>query len=163
VKESEIWDRLGRVKIVGAHTILRARISSTPIRLITRSKTSSGSDVKPGQGRDDVIEDGDEDFKTRISIIAGFGMQSARPKWQMSDMSLVMIVRAGKTVGKEENEEKKEGREEIKGKAKGKEKEKGAKQLGKQRREWRTPEGTHQHTSRNGNMNTQPMPPRADP
>jgi hypothetical protein len=91
LEESEIWDRLGRVKIVGTHTILRARISSTPIRLITRSRTSSGSDVKPGLGREDMIEDGDGEFKRRSSIIAGFGMQSARPKWQIPDMSLVMI------------------------------------------------------------------------
>jgi hypothetical protein len=52
-------------------------------------------------------------------------MQSARPKWQMPDMSLVMVVRVGETVGKEENEEKKEGTDEIKGKSKGKGKEKG--------------------------------------
>jgi hypothetical protein len=57
MNESEIWGRLSRVKIVGVCTILRARISSTPMRLITKSKTSSGSDVNLGLGRHDMIEE----------------------------------------------------------------------------------------------------------
>jgi len=36
-----------------------------PIRLITRSRTSSGSDVKPEAGRHDMIEEVDAVFKTR--------------------------------------------------------------------------------------------------
>jgi hypothetical protein len=78
VKRTEISVRLSRVKIV-AHTILRARISSTPMRLITRSRMSSGSDVKPVPGRHDMIEVAMA-FEMGPPAVAGFRMPSGRPK-----------------------------------------------------------------------------------
>jgi hypothetical protein len=65
-----------RVRVVGIHTILSARISSTPMRLITRSKTSSGSDVKPVPGLGDMIEGVEIDFEMRTSNVDGSCKQS---------------------------------------------------------------------------------------
>lgn len=65
---------------MGVHTILRARISSTPMRLTTRSRISSGSDDNPVLGRHDMIEEVAMAFETGPPVAGGLGMPSAMPK-----------------------------------------------------------------------------------
>ncbi len=86
----DVYERvrdLGPVKFVGAYHSKCEDIFHTT-RLITRSKTPSGSNVNPGLGRYDMIEEVEMESGTRPFMFEKVGKGSPKSKQRKSDKSL---------------------------------------------------------------------------